>query len=1317
MRHVAIISLLFLSVCSAGALTQRTDTPVTSVLVLVEGTGSLRNYAMGDGRQLATLLGHFNVRYTLKGVNEYVADEMKQYDLTFYVGFHASNTVPTVFAQDVLSLDRRVFWLNTGFEDFSKRFPVSKRFGFHVSHVDSTSIFDAVRFGTETFTKGEPNLNAVVVSDPRKVTVTATAVSTRLKRDLPYILSSGNLTYIADSPFSGATESDRYLLFADLLHEFLGQAHEESHSALIRIEDVTPLDDPDRLREIADVLAAKGIPFLVGVVPIYVDPGQGLRVSLSDKTELVDALRYMVHNGGTLVMHGVTHQYKGVSTSDFEFWDESTNKPIKNQSADEIAKKLDLGIQEFMKNGLYPLIWETPHYTASFLLYQTVSKYFSTAMEQRLSLEDYDYSQFFPYTIQKDLFGQRLYPETLGYVPLNSDRKISETYIQKIIRNAKTMLAVRDGFASCFFHSFLDISLLGELVDGIRGLGYTYIDPVDDSHWVKTSDRVILTGTQSYELTLQDQYLAEAYFSNKGEVLRRIISEKRIHGTVSKSIELGEGEIYKAEPIEFRPREPGLVDNLLAKTNRVLARLFTTEPDWQDARVAILWNHYARGAAYNDQASFLTAFRSVNIVVDTIFVGQQLLLQEYNLLVAPYGFIDSLHPPDYDAIIRFVEEGGNLITDQKNELAEELGIQFSPTQLRVRNVRDRMYPEEPIAWRYFEPFFRLNVEEVDEVFCQDASTDAPLVIGKSVGKGKVIFFGTRFDPLSQRGTSHYPYLLDYVKRYFRLGPVTRRENLETYFDPGFRHTYSIEDLVKQWVRNGIRRIHVAGWHQYPKYTYDYARLIRLAHANGILVYAWLEPPQVNQMFWTNHPEWREKTYKGDDAPRAWRYAIALTEPACVDSMAILFRRFLESYDWDGVNLAELYFESGKGFETPQLFTPMHPSAIREVRTTYGIELSGIFDQNSPNYWGSNPQVRQQVVEYRIRKLDQVYTRLLKDFTEIAKKKQGFQIIVTAMDSFGSPKLREELGVDMNRILELQKQFGFLLQVEDPQSLWSTDPFRYVQIGQRYERLIGDRSKVLLDLNILSFRQKEEITPFPTLIQTGTESFLLLQAASIGAPRFTFYSEQSVNAQDLPFFASASATAVSYRQTETSYTFDAGSSFILKLPKEIPQIRLDDMIVPASRDNVFFVPAGTHTVDTQPGAAGAFSTSQLQPRILSATGEILSLSYGMREARFTYDSRERMLVSFSNEPTQVTIDGQPFVCKAMKGNDCFTIELEVGHHEAVVLTGDPFAYGVNVTSLWSTTAIAIFGFLAVVFLVMLYVFLKIARRQHTPGERA
>ena len=44
-----------------------------------------------------------------------------------------------------------------------------------------------------------------------------------------------------------------------------------------------------------------------------------------------------------------------------------------------------------------------------------------------------------------------------------------------------------------------------------------------------------------------------------------------------------------------------------------------------------------------------------------------------------------------------------------------------------------------------------------------------------------------------------------------------------------------------------------------------------------------------------------------------------------------YRSLLESFDWDGVDLAELYFESGRGLEEPKQFTPAHPSAKLELK--------------------------------------------------------------------------------------------------------------------------------------------------------------------------------------------------------------------------------------------------------------------------------------------------------------------------------------------------------------------------------------------------
>jgi len=1282
-----------------------------NVLVVVEGSTSFRSQAIARGRELATLFGHFNVKTRVLGVNEYVPQTFSRYDLVFYIGFTANYEPPARFQEDVLNSRTPVIWIDTGFKEFSRRPDVRKKFGFSVSHIDSISMFDVVRAGSRTFTKGETNINIVEVADRKKVTVVATAYSARKRWEVPYIISSGSLTYIADCPFASVTATDRYLYFADMLHDILGQQHEETHTALIRIEDVTPLEDPASLRDIADILSARNIPFLVGVIPFYVDPTQGTRVSLSDRPDLVDALRYMTENGGSIVMHGVTHQYRGTTAVDYEFWDENTEKPVKDETVDGISRKLESGIQEFMRNGLSPLIWETPHYAGSFKLYETIGKYFSTAMEQRLAIEDIDDGQYFPYIINRDLFGQRILPENLGYVPLDADPKVGERAVQEILDGAKSNLSVRDGYASNFFHAFVNHELLKEIVDGVQALGYTYMDVRDLLLWTRTQDRVILCGSQSYSLTLDDQYLQETTVNGDGEIVSSVTSEKRIKGMFTRSISLDPKQIYRAEAVEFRERTPSFAERLSGGTERLYKRFFGQPETWSDARAVILWDHHALGAAYNDQASFVSALRSVNIITDTIFSGQPVNLDGHNLLIVPFAFVDSLRDSDYDKILKFVNEGGNVITDMPTELSKELGIVSGRTRFRVFRVRDRLYPDERIIWRYPELATKFDAEEVDRVFAVDENTLAPLVVGKSMGSGKIIYFATRFDPHSKAGYSLYPYLLEYIGTYFHLGPVVRRDNLEVYFEPGSRTSQSVENLVKQWVRLGIRAIHVSGWHQYPKYTYDYQRLLTLAHANGILVYAWLEPPQVSAKFWTDHPEWREKNDRGEDVRPSWRYPVALTDPQCLQAMTAEYRRLLEQFDWDGVNIAELYFDAGHGFQEPHLFTPMHSSAQKDFRRKYGFSLASVLDSSSQWFWKANPEARRTVVEYRINVLETSYETILAMARSLAESRPGFQVIVTALDNLGAPELREYIGADINSVLALQRKFGFFLQVEDAERIWSTDPTRYIAIGNKYAGLLGDRSKLLLDLNIVPVRRADQVTPFPTIIQTGTESFHLVRAASLGAPRLTIYSESSINPQDLKFFPFAIASDVAYKRTPTGYDMASPESFTLKLPLETKSVRVDGVLLSASRDNSFLIPAGAHTVEFINDDGGTFSTHQLETRILSLNGNLLSAAYGMRTAAFTYVSGTRTWLALNREPTSVTVDGFDYPCAPVKGNDCYAIALPPGSHTVHLVTGDAFSYGINITSFWSSNAIAIFGSLAVLSLLAMYIALKFVRRRH------
>lgn len=71
-----------------------------------------------------------------------------------------------------------------------------------------------------------------------------------------------------------------------------------------------------------------------------------------------------------------------------------------------------------------------------------------------------------------------------------------------------------------------------------------------------------------------------------------------------------------------------------------------------------------------------------------------------------------------------------------------------------------------------------------------------------------------------------------------------------------------------------------------------------------------------------HPAWREKTAAQQDAALDWRKLMNLTNCECFEVAADGVRRLLDRFDWDGVNLAELYFESLEGIGNSSRFTPM-----------------------------------------------------------------------------------------------------------------------------------------------------------------------------------------------------------------------------------------------------------------------------------------------------------------------------------------------------------------------------------------------------------
>jgi uncharacterized protein YdaL len=1281
------------------------------LLIVYEGKDSAGNPAKGDGLQLFQLLGHFDLQKSIVAGDDYKSGESNKFDYLFFIGFSNDCRPTDKFLDDAYNFKGTLVWIGNGIIAMNERHNLQDRYGFVPVRLDSTTGYDAVvTTGRDfRFTKGDQYLTIVSIAQRDKVDIMANAVAPGHIVS-PYAIHSDSLYLFGDSPFSYMGPTDRYLFFAEKLHDILHQEHAEFHPALIRIEDVHPLEDPDNIRKITDLLYSEGVPFLIAVVPYYIDPANNIRVSLSDRPDMVDALRYAEAHGATIVMHGDTHQYHGVTASDFEFWDEAGNRPIRDDNAAYVQQKLENGIEELMRNGVYPLAWETPHYGASEVDYAAISKVFSTAVEQRIVLNDLDYSQFFPYQINKDMYGQKIIPENLGYVPLGTSKE-EEQAVQDILAAAKANLYVRDGYATAFIHPFMPLNLLKEIVDGVRDLGYTYIDLKDSSNLVKLPDRAIVSGQASIDCSIEDQYLKEAYFNEEGERVKLDMSSDRMTGEIKRNIDLKPGWIYTLEPVEYREKPLSFFDQVLISIRHFWKTLFPEKKTVTPAVAGIVWDSTATGGALHDEESFVTALQSVGIPIDTLSVNDITGTKNYNLLIVPYSSAEKLSDSLYDAIERFVSNGGRLITDAKNPVAEDLGIKFSKNEFRVEKVRDQLFQEELLTWGTSETVHRIDVEENDEIVCTNAINDAPIGVARKYGKGKVISISARFDPVTDAGYARFPYLVDWIKSYFDLYPVLLRDDVEMYFDPGRRRTTSIETLVKQWATRGIRVIDVAGWHEYPKFTYDYDRLIRLCHAYGIVVYVWIEPPQISQKFYNDHPQWREKNYKGEDVRPDWRYPLALADTACLHAASDWVYNFLTTHDWDGVNIAELYFGGDGAPGNPQYLTPFDMAARQSFKKKYGFDPVQLFQPSSLHYYKTSPQDWNSFVNFRASLVTDLTSHFLSVATGAFKNKPGAQIILTILDQKTFPDLRTTIGVDADQILQLRKNYDFSLQVEDPQSNWNTDPRRYIGIGNTYRRLLGpDSSDLMIDLNIYSLRDSDYVGVFPSKTPTGTESYLLVNSAAKAAPRMTIYDEAGVLPQDLADFPYAIAPQANMTITDDGYEINAPYSTSIRLSSDIKSIEVDGSTVYPFQPGYFSISAGDHVVTIQSSAVNPFENEMLASHIEAASCNILSEKTFQRGVEFTYDSPGRCAVSFGKMPFAVFVDDHETSFSVAREEQHYGIILPPGQHKVLVVLENAVSYGIDVTSLWSSAVIAIFGSFAGGILVVLYVVIKVRRKR-------
>ncbi len=502
----------------------------TSALVLYDNTGPYGYLGELYAMAAANLAGHFGT-VTAKPVSAYTAGMVNQYTATVYMGSTyyggtVPDAVPAAFYQDALATTHPVTWVGdniwgmanaVGVDAFKQHYGWDPTNSFYESGGTVGNITQVTYKGQQLTRKIPAGydggvLHPALLTGPGypQVTQLAQATDTNSGDTSPWAIRSGNLTYVGEIPFTYVSESDRVIVFEDLLFDGLAPATAERHRAFVRLEDISPKSDPNELRQMADYLSGQKIPYGINVIPVYTDPkgvyngGKAETVTLAQSPQVVSALKYMLAHGAVLMDHGYTHQYSnvnnpysGVTGDDFEFFrahvDASDNVIYDGPPAEDSTlwaqTRVTSALAGFAAAGLpKPTLWTTPHYAASATDYRVVGQNFSARLERTLyfagtlpgtTVNAGRYiGQFFPYAV-KDVYGTTVLPENLGNYEPEPYNNHPARLPADLVASAKANLAVRDGVASFFYHPYYGTAPLQQTVDGIRALGYTFVGPTD----------------------------------------------------------------------------------------------------------------------------------------------------------------------------------------------------------------------------------------------------------------------------------------------------------------------------------------------------------------------------------------------------------------------------------------------------------------------------------------------------------------------------------------------------------------------------------------------------------------------------------------------------------------------------------------------------------------------------------------------------------------------------------------------------------------------------------------------------------------------
>ncbi|SIT01558.1 Uncharacterized protein YdaL [Virgibacillus pantothenticus] len=518
-RLILFVSFLVIIFVSTPNLIYAKNMEQPNVLILY----SINDEAqMKEIRILDSLVGQFTDQITLVEDKVFKNGQLNMFTHVIYFGGVEKN-LPDTVVNAIIDYTGNFYSIGHNAARFGDKLPLQK--------VNGEVLINQIEFIHHAFKQKLPDeriVYSVEIDEPASVLANG---YDHTNEKTPFIITDNGNYY-----FAGET---LYSPFAEVITESFNGFFQQLDKQIVkylRLEDVHPKANVKQLREQADFLKGKNIPYMIAVIPVYYSETE--TVHLSDSPELVKTLQYMQKNGASIVMHGYKHQYRKTETGEgFEFWDVDNDRPIYQSRHSAVKLKQDFdsteeyeaylheareyerayiedaimnGVQELVAHKLYPLAFEAPHYTMSQQGYEVLSKYFSAYVGQ-VQLTDLTWKGSFspPYKTRPNfLHGMTLYPETLGYI-----ERGNEESLQQMVDKIDSYSMSTKTYFSAFYHPFLGIEGLKEIVESLEKVANaSWLDLKEENNVVQMNDIHIESGNG--HIKVDKPFIASDYERN-----------------------------------------------------------------------------------------------------------------------------------------------------------------------------------------------------------------------------------------------------------------------------------------------------------------------------------------------------------------------------------------------------------------------------------------------------------------------------------------------------------------------------------------------------------------------------------------------------------------------------------------------------------------------------------------------------------------------------------------------------------------------------------------------------------------------------------